>query len=212
MSLARKPVIGLIGGIGSGKSFVAAEFVRLGGHLIQGDQLGHQALEQPEVVAAVLARWPEVVTAGKVDRRKLGAIVFATPAQLKELEALLFPWIERGIAAGIAVAGVEPNIGFVVLDAAVLLEAGWNKFCDWIVYIHAPRSDRLARLSSRRGWTTEEVDRRSAAQWPLTAKARRAEAAIDNREGAHNLARQVRELLARWRIPVATGASFVDNT
>ena len=88
-----KPVIGLIGGIGSGKSRVAAEFARRGAVIIAGDQLGHEALRQPEIKARVVDRWGPAAldAAGEIDRRKLGAAVFADPAERKALEAMVQP-------------------------------------------------------------------------------------------------------------------------
>ena len=96
------------------------------------------------------------------------------------MEAIVFPWIEAGIAARIAAAQADPVVRFIVLDAAVMLEAGWNKFCDRIVYIHAPQQMRLDRLARQRGWSAEEVQARTQAQLPLTDKVTRADAAIDN--------------------------------
>src|SRR5206468_7545442 len=94
-SVVQKKVLGLIGGIGSGKSTVAAEFAKCGGYVIAGDQLGHEALRQPSIKKQVLARWgPEIETDGEIDRRKLGRIVFADPKQRRELEALVHPWIK----------------------------------------------------------------------------------------------------------------------
>src|SRR5262245_8721332 len=87
----RKPIIGLIGAIGSGKSAVAAEFARLGGRIVSGDRLGHEALQQPEIRRHVAEQFgPEVVAAdGSIDRGKLGATVFADPARRRELERMV---------------------------------------------------------------------------------------------------------------------------
>src|SRR3954466_9621810 len=99
-------VIGLIGGIGSGKSRVAAEFVRHGARVVSGDQAGHEALRQPEIRSRVVERWgPEVLDEkGEINRRRLGAMVFADPTELRALEALVFPWIERRLRVEIDAA------------------------------------------------------------------------------------------------------------
>jgi dephospho-CoA kinase len=201
-----KPVIGLIGGIGSGKSHVAAEFARHGAAVIAGDQLGHEALRQPDVRDRVVERWGSAMldASGQVDRRALGQRVFADPAELRALEKLVFPWIEGRIEEEIRKSQQTPAVRFVVLDAAIMLEAGWNRFCDWIVYVDTPREERLQRLAQQRGWTEKEVQARSEAQLPLTAKVSQADAAIDNAGSASDLARQIVHLLQRWRIPVAS--------
>jgi dephospho-CoA kinase len=198
----RKPVIGLIGGIGSGKSRVAAEFARRGARVIAGDQLGHEALRQPDVKARVVECWGPGVfdEGGEVDRRKVAAIVFNDTAQLQALEALVFPWIERRIAEEIARAQQEPAVALILLDAAVLLEAGWNKHCDWIVYVHAPRDVRYARLAAQRGWTAKEVDARASAQWSLTDKVSRADCVVDNSGPLEATSRKVDDLLRQWDV------------
>jgi dephospho-CoA kinase len=199
-------VIGLIGGIGSGKSRVAAEFAQHDGAIVSGDHLGHQALLRPDVRAQVVQRWGPGLLGpdGEIERRKLGALVFADVGKLRALEAIVLPWIERGIIEQIAAAQADPAVRFVVLDAAILLEAGWNRFCSRIVYVDAPPALRLARLAQQRGWSDKEVQARTRAQLPLTEKAKRADATIDNSGSPADLARQVSQLLSNWGIPVAT--------
>jgi dephospho-CoA kinase len=195
-----KLVIGLIGGIGSGKSLVAAEFARRGAAIIAGDQLGHQALRQPAVKEQVVKRWGKGMLddSGEIDRRKLGRVVFADQKELRALEGITFPWIERGIEDGIRTARADPQAALVVLDAAVLLEAGWNRYCDRIVYVHAPRARRLERVARQRGWSEKEVDARARAQWPLTDKVSRADDVVDNSRSPAETARQVQALLGCW--------------
>lgn len=178
----QKPVLGLIGGIGSGKSLVATELARHGGYLIAGDQLGHEALGQAEIRAAVVARWGEQVVKddGTIDRRQLGKIVFADAAERQALEALVFPYIASRIATEIDHAQQLPDVRFIVLDAAVMLEAGWDRFCDGIIFVEAPRPLRLQRLAQQRGWSAKEVTAREQAQWPLAAKRARANVVVDN--------------------------------
>jgi dephospho-CoA kinase len=196
-------VIGLIGGIGAGKSRVAEVLARRGAVVIAGDPAGHEALRQPDIRARVVARWGQGVLAanGEVDRRALGRIVFADPAERVALEGMVFPWIGARLREQLAAAKAAPGVRWVVLDAAVMLEAGWNNVCDRIVYIGVPRDVRLSRLARQRGWSESELAAREAAQWPLDAKRARADAVIDNTGSEADLERQVDALLARWARP-----------
>jgi len=200
-----KPVIGLVGGIGSGKSSVAAEFARQGAAVISGDKLGHEALRQPEIRAKVIEAFgPKIVVAtGEIDRKKLGAVVFSDVGKLRNLEKIVFPYIEKSLREQIAAAQSDPTKLYIVVDAAVMFEAGWNGFCDKIVYVDAPREKRLARLAEQRGWTEAEIEARSQAQLSLDDKASRADATIDNAGPPGSLVSQIAQLLTTWRIPVA---------
>jgi dephospho-CoA kinase len=200
----RKPVIGLVGGIGSGKSTVAAAFARHGGRVIVADALGHEALRQPEIKEQVVARWGSDVLddAGEVDRRKVARIVFAkenaSGDELRALESMVFPYIGRRILEEIQAVSADPTIRLIVLDAAVMLEAGWNNACDRLVYVHTPRPERLRRLKEGRRWSPKEVEDREAAQLSLTEKVTRADRAVDNTGPPDTLAAQVGTLLALW--------------
>jgi dephospho-CoA kinase len=203
-NLPSKLVVGLIGGIGSGKSLVAAAMARHGARVVAGDRLGHEALLQPHLRDQVVRRWGRQVldASGAVDRQKLGAIVFADPRERRALEALSFPWIEWRLGEEVAAAAADPGVPLIVVDAAILLEAGWNKWCDRIVYVHAPRHLRLQRVAGQRGWSAKEVEARERAQFSLTDKVRRAEVAVDNSGSPEETARQVDDLLRRWGLPV----------
>jgi len=197
-----KPVIGLIGGIGSGKSAVSAEFARHGGRIISGDQLGHEALRQPEIRDRVIRRFGQGIVGpdGSITRRALGAIVFADPIARRDLEALVFPYIERRILEEIETAQSAVEVRFVLLDAAIMLETGWNKVCDWLVYIHVPRELRLERLNRQRGWSEKEVTAREQAQMPVTDKATLADFTVDNSGPLPESARQVYHLLQELKL------------
>jgi dephospho-CoA kinase len=195
-------VIGLIGGIGAGKSTAARCFAARGGFVIDADALGHEALRQPGVVEKLVARWGERVRKpdGSLDRRAIGRIVFASPEERNALERVVFPYIGERCRQEIARGLADPAARFVVLDAAVLLEAGWNTAVDKIVYIDAPRDLRLARLGTRSGWTDTDLAAREAAQWPEEAKKARADAVLVNAAGPAELQQQVDRLLIDWRL------------
>lgn len=195
-----KPVIGLIGAIGAGKSTAAKCFGTRGGSVIDADALGHEALRQPEVIAALVSRWGERIRKpdGALDRREIGVIVFANTGERNALEAVVFPYIQRRTRAEISAAQTNPAVAFVVLDAAVLLEAGWGEMVDRVVYVDAPRELRVERLATRSGWTEGELARREAAQWPAEEKKMRADAIVMNNAGPDALQEQVDRLLAQW--------------
>jgi dephospho-CoA kinase len=193
-------VIGLVGGIGSGKSWVAELLAQRGARVISGDEAGHEALRQPEIRERIRQRWGSQVLngQGEVDRRKLGAMVFQDPRQRQELETIVHPWIEERLREEIAAAAREPGVGLIVLDAAILLEAGWSRVCDAIVYVHAPRPVRLRRIAEQRGWSVDEVEARERAQLPLTEKATRADHVVENTGDRAAVARQIDRLVRDW--------------
>jgi dephospho-CoA kinase len=177
-------VIGLLGGVASGKSLVAQQFARLGAGLLDADLAGHEVLELPRVRAAVRARWGEAALDpdGRIDRRRLAKIVFADqvdgPREREHLEQLTHPEIGRLLkrqAAALAAAGT----GVAVLDAPLLLEAGWEGFCEQLVFVDAPRSARLLRAKAR-GWSEWDFAAREGAQESLALKRERADVIIDN--------------------------------
>jgi dephospho-CoA kinase len=214
MTAARpnKLVVGLIGGIGSGKSQVAAAFARQGARVIAGDQLGQAALRDPDIRARIASRWGDAILDehGAIDRRRLAAIVFADAGERKALEAITHPWIRDRIRDELDEASKDPRVPLIVLDAAIMLEAGWNSVCDRLVYIDAPRRVRLERVARQRGWSEKEVDAREQAQLPLTEKVVRADHKLDNSASLDHLNRQVDDLLHVWGLAPARARSRVE--
>jgi dephospho-CoA kinase len=202
----RKLVLGIVGGIGAGKSTVAAEFESCGQNrcrVIAGDPIGHDALEFPEIKARIKDVWGNrgiLREDGTIDRKKLGAIVFPSPVERSRLEHLVHPYIGRRIREAIDEARRDPDVNFVILDAAIMLEAGWDEVCDKIVYVDAPRSLRLQRVQAKRGWSEEDLANREAVQMPPDKKRERADAIVDN-SGSPDLVRdQVLHLVRVWNL------------
>jgi len=199
----RKLVIGLVGGIGAGKSLVAAALSKYGGHIVAADPLGHEALEEPEIlerIADAFAGRDILTPDGQVDRKKLGQIVFPSPVERSRLEHLVHPFIEERIREEIYKAEGDPAVQFIILDAAIMLEAGWDEVCDKLIFVDAPRTVRLARVQSQRGWTDQELANREAVQMPNEKKKQRADAVIDNGGTPEATTRQVDELAKRWEL------------
>jgi len=193
-------ILGLVGGIGSGKSAVASELAKHGGAVINADQFGHEALGQAEIRQQVVAHFGQNIldAKGAIDRKKLGAKVFADVKELRALATIVFPLIGRRIREEIDRSRRCAEVRFVVLDAAVMLEAGWNDACDKLIFVDAPRSLRLERVRQQRGWSEADLQAREALQLPLEEKRRRADAVIRNDGAAAELATQVKSLLRQW--------------
>jgi dephospho-CoA kinase len=196
-----KPVIGIIGGIGAGKSTAANCFKRRGGVVVDADIIGHTALQQPEIIAKVVERWGKRVqkSDGSLDRREIGRIVFADSKERNALQEMVFPFIGEKCKKEITAAMVAPSVPFVVLDAAIMLEAGWNEIADWIVYVDAPRELRLARVAERNAWTEKDLTAREAAQWPEEMKKTKSDVILMNIADTEDLQSQVDRFLAHLK-------------
>ncbi|MCD4824447.1 MAG: dephospho-CoA kinase [Phycisphaerae bacterium] len=186
------PVIGITGGIGSGKSTVAAEFARLGLAIIDADAIGHALLRNEKVRHRIRRRWGDEVftTAGEVNRTALGEIVFAKPAERQALEDILHPEMRAEIIKRIALAETEGFVA-VAVDAAVLFEAGWDDLCSHTVFVDAPLEQRLDRVRASRGWDSQKLQIRQSAQISLDKKAQLCCYTLVNSSDASHLKEQV---------------------
>jgi dephospho-CoA kinase len=193
-----RPVVGLLGGVGAGKSLVAAQFAKLGCAVIDADRMGHEVLREPAVRGAMAERFgPGILdAAGEVDRRRLGQIVFADRESLAALDAIMAPHLWPRVIQAMDAAR-QTNVPAVVLDAALILEKGLDKHCDVLVYIEAPLEFRQARAASAHGWKPSETTRREAAQVSLKIKQDRADYTIENRTSPDHTLEQVQAILSK---------------
>jgi len=181
----RTPVIGLIGGVASGKSLVAQQFAELGATVLDGDRAGHEVLRLEDVKEAIRQRWGNEVFDGngEVIRPAVARIVFqptdASRGELEFLERLTHPRIGEMLVNQLQQARDDRAVPAIVLDAPVMVEAGWSNVCDKMVYVDAERELRLAR-ARQRGWSEEDFARREGAQVSLDAKRAKADVTIDN--------------------------------
>lgn len=193
-------IIGLLGGVASGKSFVAEAFRRLGAGVLNADRAGHEVLRQAEVLAALESRFGAGVfdPPGVVNRRALAQLVFGSGEKEREnrafLERLTHPRIGELLETQ-AETLAESGCRAAILDAAVMLKAGWNSVCDCIVFVDAPVAVRLQRALAR-GWTEEQFQAREAAQESLETKRGFADQVIDNSVSAEYTQSQVEQI---WR-------------
>ncbi|MEN0021595.1 MAG: dephospho-CoA kinase [Planctomycetota bacterium] len=191
----RRPlVIGIVGGIGAGKSAVARLLATHGAAVIDSDTIAKAALDREDVRDALVSWWGDEVLGadGRIDRQAVGKIVFADDVERRKLESLVHPLVHAARAEAItdaAAAGVRA----VVVDAPLLFEAGVDRECDVVIFVDVPRETRLARVASR-GWDEAELDRREAAQWPIDRKRAASSHVIENAGSEADLQRAVRDL------------------
>ncbi len=186
------PVIGLVGGIGSGKSAVARGLAARRPFLvIDADALGHQALKHPPIKQQIQERFGQEVfdSTGEIDRSRLARLVFGTENTFQQaredLNQIVHPFIGTNIQQQIETARqqVQNEPGSwegVLLDAAILLETGWGRMCDAIVFVEAEESVREQRVQDTRGWKPADRTLRENNQLNLQAKRAAADAVIDN--------------------------------
>lgn len=192
--------IGLTGGFGAGKTTVAAMFKARGASVIDADALGHAVLRHDAAcIRAVGKRFGQgVITSGRVDRAQLGKVVFADPAALKDLEKIVHPALGRLIRKKLAGAKNKP----VVLDAAVLVEAGWHKFVDAVIVVRARRVVQIERAMARTGLSRAEVLQRISRQMPLVKKIAYAAFVIDNSGSAAATEKHVERIFRSLTNPI----------
>lgn len=176
-------LVGLTGGIATGKSLVDAVLRELGAVIIDADVLAREVVEPGEpALAEIVAEFgPGVVGPdGRLDRKALGAIVFADPERRRRLETLTHPRIRERFAARLEALGADGFGGLVFFDAAVMIESGNYRNMDRLVVVVTDEATQLARLMARDGIGRDEALRKIRSQMPLAEKAKLADYVIDN--------------------------------
>lgn len=191
-------LIGLTGGIGTGKSTVAALLARCGAVVVDADQVARDVVEPGRPALADIARefGPEYIGPdGRLRRDRMAARVFGDPEARRRLEAIVHPRIRAEMEARIAAA---PPDAIVVLDVPLLFESGmWRERVAYVVVVYADRRTQRRRLRERDGLDDEAIERRLAAQWPTALKLSRADFAVYNQGDRESLAAQVCDLWKR---------------
>jgi dephospho-CoA kinase len=187
--------IGLTGGIAAGKSEALAAFERLGAKTISSDAVVHELLDSEPLLGRLVERWgTEVAAEGRIDRTRVGEIVFADPEELSWLEAQIHPLVGERIGAWLASLPVATEIA--VVEVPLLFESGMDGVFDTTVAVVASDPVRRERAEAR-GHAL--VDEREARQLDQETKAARAEHAIANEGSLEDLERQLSALIEKLR-------------
>lgn len=192
--MSAPPFVGLTGGIGAGKSEALAALERLGASVISTDKVVHQLYEDPEVIAAVVARWgDEVAPGGVVDRAAIARHAFAADGERHFLEQLLWPRVGARVAEWREREGAKAPRALVV-ETPLLFEAGLEGGYDATIAIVAPEAIRAERAGAR---GHAALDERTARQLPQAEKAARATYAVENSGTLRDLEQELSGVLAK---------------
>jgi dephospho-CoA kinase len=173
-------IIGLTGGIGSGKSSIAKHIESLGIPVYIADTEAKKILDTADVIAKVIALFGnDILENGKIDRKKIAALVFQDAEKLKKYNAIIHPevylhfqnWVKQ-----------HNNYPLVVKEAAILFESGSYKDCDKIILVTAPKENRIQRVMKRDAVTREAVEQRMSHQWDDETKKSMSDFVIENIE------------------------------
>ncbi len=187
-------IIGLTGGIASGKSTVAGMLIEKGAYLLDADRLAREAVEPGRPAWQDIVDWlgPSILLSDRsIDRKKLAEIVFKDRQKLGRLNKIVHPWVgSRFLALSEEIRLKDPR-AVIVYDIPLLIEAGMQKMVDRVLLVYVPRETQIRRLCRRDNLSRSEAEYRLRAQKPLEEKRKLADFIIDNRGTTDETARQV---------------------
>lgn len=196
-------IVGLTGGIASGKSLVAKVFQDLGAYIIDADKIVHELLEPGQQAWEEVVKYfgPEIVFPDKtIDRRKLGAIVFNDAEKRAWLNQCLHPKVFAVYTARVKHLSARALHAIIVLDAALLIETGYHKKMDRTVVVYADQEQQMERLTNRDRFSREQALVRIRSQMPLSEKRRQADYVIENTGTREETEQQAREIFQKLRL------------
>ena len=171
-------IIGLTGGIGSGKTTLVNYMESLGIPVFIADEEAKKAMQSPQVLDNVKANFGNAIFEnGHLNRQQLASIVFSNPDKLKELNSIIHPEVKRQFAIWL---DQHKTVPFVVYEAAILIESGSYQNCDYIITVTAPLEDRITRVMQRDNCSREQVLQRINVQWTDEERALKSNYVIDN--------------------------------
>jgi dephospho-CoA kinase len=197
-SIGKKPIVGIIGGVGSGKSTVAAEFAKLGCKVIDADKIAHDLLEKKAVKEKIVDLFGQTIlnSAGKIDHRKLGDVVFADADKLASLNKIIHPLVLKRAEDLIKQYNRQNEVKAIVLDMPLLVEVGWDRRCDKLIFVDCKRQLRVDRARKMGVFKENYVKIRENFQISLDNKASLSDNIIENNSGFSALAKQVTDIFS----------------
>ena len=193
-----KPIIGILGGIGSGKSTVAACFAELGCVVIDADEIAHKILDEADISAKLIDRWGTEVldSKGVVNRGKVAEHVFDSEEELNFLNALVHPRVLERVEVLIDAHRSDSDISGIVLDMPLLVEVGWGKKCDFLIFVNCSEDKRRERIAKNAIIDIEQLKKRENFQISLDKKKEKAHYVVSNNSDKSDMAEQIAQIFS----------------
>jgi dephospho-CoA kinase len=193
LKMNKKPIIGILGGIGSGKSTVANQFVKSGCAVIDADKIAHEILDNSDIVNSISKVFgADVLSAdGTIDRAKLAEKAFENAEQMEKLNSIVHPPVLERCEQLLAQFMKDASVPAVVLDVPLLLETGWDRRCDVLIFVESPWAVRLKRIADKTRHSEEQIKKRENFQISLDKKRHLAQYTVKNNSDLADLAEQV---------------------
>jgi len=194
-TVGKKPIIGILGGIGSGKSTVAGEFAKLGCKVIDADKIAHELLEELKVKEKIVDLFGTAIleSTGKVDRSKLAEVVFPNADKLSLLTRIIHPLVLKRTEELIEQYNRQIQVKAIVLDMPLLVEVGWAERCDKVIFVNCRQKIRVDR-AKKMGFDENQLKIRENSQISLDNKVSLADNTIDNNSDFLALVSQVADI------------------
>lgn len=196
-NIGYKPIIGILGGVCSGKSTVAAEFVKLGCKVIDADKITHELLTEETIKEKIVAAFGRAIldSKGQIDRRRLGEIVFADADKLSIINGIIHPLVMQRTEELIELYNRQNQVKAIVLDLPLLVEIGWAKRCNRLIFVDCERKIREKR-AKKLGFDKNQLKNRENFQISLDNKIDIADNTIENNSDFSALVRQVADIFS----------------
>lgn len=176
-------LIGITGGIASGKTEVAKVFQKLGAKILSGDEIGKDVVENnPQLLKKLVKTFGEDILDSKkrLNRKKLGEIAFSSRSLTKELNSIVHPFLLKDLKEKIESFAKRGYRKPLVIDAALIMEWDLQKKLDYLVFVDCTKQKRIKRLIEQKGYTRKEAEQRIKAQLPESKKRKQADFIIKN--------------------------------
>jgi dephospho-CoA kinase len=196
--MSKKKIIGILGGIGSGKSTVAEMFGSLGCKVIDADAMAHAVLDRPDLLSELAARWGPSVrdVRGRADRNRISKIVFSEKQELDFLNQQVHPRVLEQTERMIDLYQADPDAAAIVLDMPLLLEVGWEKKCDFLVFVECSTEKRCHRIAKNAKMDPDQIKNRENFQISLDKKEEKAHYTVNNNSDKSDVAEQVAQIFS----------------